>query len=76
MFALAMKSEATKIDIVAKHMGDVDRTLLRENLKLTPAERLEKFGKFRRFASEIRRAGEKARHRTMETKERSGERGV
>ena len=49
----------SKIDI---YMRDVDRTLLRENLKLTQAQRLEKFVKFVRFTSELRRAGEKARH--------------
>jgi len=43
-------------------MRDVDRTLLRENLKLTQAQRLEKFVKFVRFTSELRPAGEKARH--------------
>jgi len=43
-------------------MRDVDRTLSRENLKLTQAQRLEKFVKFVRFTSELRRAGEKARH--------------
>jgi hypothetical protein len=48
-------------------MRDVDRTLLRENLKLTPAQRLEKFVKFRRFTSELRRAGEKTRRRIVET---------
>ena len=42
-------------------MRDVDRSLLRENLKLTPAERLEKFIQFRRFGAELRRAGEKVR---------------
>ena len=50
--------EATKIE---DYMCDVDRTVLRENLKLTPAQRLEKFVKFRGFASELRRAGENAR---------------
>lgn len=55
-----MKNDAAKIDI---YMRDVDRTLLRENLKLTPAQRLEKFVSFSRFASRLRRAGEKVRHR-------------
>ena len=50
--------DATKIE---DYMRDIDRTLLRENLKLTPAQRLEKFVKFRDFASELRRAGENAR---------------
>jgi hypothetical protein len=44
-------------------MRDVDRTLLRENLKLTPAQRLEKFVKVACFTSELRRAGEKVRRR-------------
>ena len=55
-----MENNAANIDI---YMRDVDRTLLRENLKLTPAQRLEKFVSFSRFASELRRAGEKVRHR-------------
>jgi hypothetical protein len=52
---------ATKIE---DYMCDIDRTLLRENLKLTPAQRLEKFVKFRGFASELRRAGENARRQS------------
>jgi TolB protein len=42
-------------------MRDVDRTLLRENLKLTPAQRQEKFVKFMRLISGFRRAGRNAR---------------
>jgi hypothetical protein len=49
---------AAKIEAYSRH---IDRTLLRENLKLTPAQRLEKFVSFSRFISELRRAGEKAR---------------
>ena len=48
-------------------MRDVDRTLLRENLKLTPSQRLEKFVSVARFTSEMRRAGEKTRRRMAET---------
>jgi hypothetical protein len=51
-------------------MGDIDRSLLRENLKLTPAERLEKFVHFSRFVSELRKAGEKVRDQSL-TKERA-----
>jgi len=40
---------------------------MRENLKLTPAQRLNKFVKFARFTSKLRRAGEKARQRAVET---------
>jgi hypothetical protein len=46
-------------------MRDIDRSLLRENLKLTPAQRLEKFMKFRDFTSELRRAGENARQKAI-----------
>ncbi|MBM3836922.1 MAG: hypothetical protein FJ398_02975 [Verrucomicrobia bacterium] len=40
---------------------DMDRTLLRENLKLTPAQRAQKFLDFARFADELREAGRRAR---------------
>jgi hypothetical protein len=42
-------------------MRDVDRSLLRENLKLTPAQRLEKFVSVVRLASELREAGVRSR---------------
>jgi len=56
-------------DLVQALMRDVDRTLLRENLKLTPAQRLEKFVKVARFTSELRRAGERMRRRAVQTAE-------
>jgi hypothetical protein len=59
---------AARIDA---HMYEVDRTLLRENLKLTPAQRLEKFLSFSRFISELRRAGEKARGREVARKQQA-----
>jgi hypothetical protein len=57
-------SEQAKIESL---MRDVDRTLLRENLKLTPAQRLEKFVNVARFTSELRRAGERMRRRAVQT---------
>ena len=42
-------------------MRDVDRSLLRENLKLTPAQRLEKFLSVVGLASELREAGVRSR---------------
>jgi len=56
-----MDSAAADNDIVRDLMGDVDRTLLRVNLKLTAEQRLEKFASFMRFIAELRRAGEKTR---------------
>ncbi len=47
--------------VVEAYKRDVDRTLLRENLKLSPAQRLEKFVRFAAFAEELRRAGKRAR---------------
>jgi hypothetical protein len=57
-------------DKIEDYMRDIDRSLLRENLKLTPAQRLEKFMKFRGFTSELRRAGENARQQTVTGKVR------
>jgi hypothetical protein len=59
-----MKAETDPV--IRAYMQHVDRTLLRENLKLTPAQRLEKFVKFAAFASELRRAGLAARKAVRE----------
>ena len=56
-----MDPVAANTDSVGDFMHDVDRTLLRENLKLTPEQRLEKFASFMRFIAELRRAGENVR---------------
>jgi len=47
--------------VIEFYKKDVDRTLLRENLKLTPEQRLVQLMQHQRFAEELRRAGEKAR---------------
>jgi hypothetical protein len=52
---------------------DVDRSLLRENLKLTPTERLQKLQRLQRFAEELRRAGREARRRARERNEKKPE---
>jgi hypothetical protein len=41
--------------------ADVDRTLIRENLRLTPHERLVRLQQLHRFAAEVLAAGERAR---------------
>jgi hypothetical protein len=43
--------------VVEAYKRDVDRTLLRENLKLSPEQRLLKLQDFVRFLSEVRAAG-------------------
>ena len=40
---------------------DVDRTLLRENLRLTTQQRFENLMQLQRFAGELRKAGQSAR---------------
>lgn len=47
--------------VIEIYKKNVDRTLLRENLKLTVTERFEKLMALQRFAEEIRRAGREAR---------------
>ncbi len=46
-------------DVIEVYKRDVDRTLLRENLKLSPEDRIRKLVAFLRLTAELRRAGEK-----------------
>ncbi|HLT40996.1 MAG TPA: hypothetical protein VK034_32185 [Enhygromyxa sp.] len=43
--------------VIEAYKKDVDRTLLRENLKLTTAQRIEKMIAVLAFAEELRRSG-------------------
>jgi hypothetical protein len=54
----AMKRTAAKID-VGNYMRDVDRTLLRENLKLSFEQRAQKHLRVLQTVEELRRAGKK-----------------
>ena len=47
--------------VVDAYKKDVDRTLLRENLKLTVEDRFRKFKSFARFARELHEAGQRSR---------------
>ena len=47
--------------VIEAYKKDVDRTILRENLKLTYEERLRKHQNAQAFFEELRRAGERAR---------------
>lgn len=49
--------------VVEVYKKDIDRTLIRENLKLTVEERFRKAMALARFAEELRRAGREARLR-------------
>ena len=47
--------------VIEAYKKDVDRTLIRENLKLTPEERILKLQNFVAFAVELQEAGRKLR---------------
>jgi hypothetical protein len=49
--------------VIEAYKRDLDLTLLRENLKRSPTERLLALQELQRFAEELRRAGEKERRR-------------
>jgi hypothetical protein len=55
--------KVTMDEIIELYMKDVDRTLLRENLKLTPTQRFEQLMEMQRFAEELQRAGREARRK-------------
>ena len=46
--------------VIEAYKKDVDRTLIRENLKLTVEQRFEKLMRFQEFAEELRQAGQRA----------------
>ena len=50
--------------VIEAYKKDIDRTLIRENLKLTAEQRLLKLTELQRFALELRRAGKSAADRT------------
>ena len=47
--------------VIDSYKKDVDLTLIRENLKLTPEQRLQKHEQLRQFAQELAKAGRAAR---------------
>jgi hypothetical protein len=48
----------TSLDaVIERYKLDVDRTLLRENLRRTPEQRLRRLMELQRFAEELQRAG-------------------
>jgi len=46
--------------LVEAYKRDVDRTLIRENLRLTVEERFDRLMRLQQFAEELRRAGREA----------------
>lgn len=59
-----MKDHDTTLEsdpVIEAYKKDVDRTLIRENLRLSVEERFEKLMRLQEFAEELRRAGRQAR---------------
>jgi hypothetical protein len=59
-----MKSDQIQFEpdpVIEAYKKDVDRTLIRENLKLTPEQRLLELMRLQEFAEELRKAGREAR---------------
>jgi hypothetical protein len=57
----AAEPHDSMIDVINAYKKDVDRTLLRENLKLTVEERVRKAQLFHAYVEELRGAGKKLR---------------
>jgi len=49
--------------VIEAYKKDVDRTLIRENLKLTPQQRIENLIRLLKFQDELRSAMQKAEQR-------------
>ena len=60
---MASTTIAQRVDpVIESYKKDIDRTLLRENLKLTVEDRFRKLMAMQRFAEELRRAGRRAKN--------------
>jgi len=58
---MAFTTIVQRVDpVIEDYKKDIDRTLFRENLKLTVEERFRKLMAMQRFAEELRRAGRRA----------------
>ena len=55
----AMEQPGSMDPVIEAYKKDIDRTLIRENLRLTPEERLLKLHRLRLLAEELRRAGDR-----------------
>ncbi|PYJ71656.1 MAG: hypothetical protein DME75_07130 [Verrucomicrobia bacterium] len=58
------KGTAVKSDSVRDYIRDIDRTLLRENLKLTFEQRAQKHLRALQMVEELRRAGRELREKS------------
>jgi hypothetical protein len=57
----SLSQSLTPQPVIEAFKKDIDRTLIRENLKLSPEERLLKLMQLQRLARELHQAGRRAR---------------
>ena len=62
-YAAQMASERERDPVIEAYKAGIDVTLIEENLRRTPEERLRNLMELQRFPAELRRAGERARKR-------------
>ena len=63
------ETAVSSIDVIIEvYKRDVDRTLIRENLKLSVAERMERFEQVMRGIYELQEAGQRMREKQAVTK--------
>jgi nicotinamidase/pyrazinamidase len=55
------KPDSNDDPVIAAYMDGIDRTLIRENLRLTPTERVERLMGLQRLSEELDRAGKRSR---------------
>ncbi len=58
-----MADQEWKDPVIEAYKRDVDRTLLRKNLRLAPEERVLAAMELQKLAEEVRRAGREARRK-------------
>jgi hypothetical protein len=68
--SMPIRTDALPPDpVIEAYKKDIDVTLIRENLKLTPEDRARKLMALQRAAEEFRRAGREARARRWTSSE-------
>ena len=55
-----MPPDSRRDPVIEAYRQSIDLTLIRENLRLSPEQRLRRLQELQRFADELRRAGKEA----------------
>lgn len=68
-----MEIDLSPDPVIEAYKKDVDDTLLRENLKLTPEQRVRNLMALQEFIEEVQRAGQRARRQARAATEHKAE---